>query len=111
MLNLKDREKKMSDSSDLEVLEEKSKTNVIELDDSSSSSTENEYSKSSSNKPNGAECLARCKEFAKVTNTDTALAMFYLQDNDWNLEVCLSFIFVFYKLIIYPICFLTKRKV
>jgi hypothetical protein len=78
----------MSDSSDLEILEENSKTNIIELDDSSSSSTENENSKSNS-KPNGAECLARCKEFAKVTNTDTALAMFYLQDNDWNLEVCL----------------------
>lgn len=86
----------MSDSSDLEILEEKPKTKVIELNDSSSSSsssstTENDDnkppSKSNSNKPSGAECLARCKEFAKVTNTDTALAMFYLQDNDWNLEV------------------------
>ncbi len=34
-----------------------------------------------------ADCLKRCQEFAQVTNTDTALAMFYLQDVKWDLEV------------------------
>lgn len=38
------------------------------------------------NQPSGAECLARCKQFAEITGTDTALAMFYLQDNQWNLQ-------------------------
>ncbi|RNA02866.1 hypothetical protein BpHYR1_021018, partial [Brachionus plicatilis] len=38
------------------------------------------------NQPSGAECLARCKEFAEITGTDTALAMFYLQDTKWNLQ-------------------------
>jgi hypothetical protein len=35
--------------------------------------------------PNGAECFSRCKQFAEITGTDTALAMFYLQDTKWNL--------------------------
>ena len=82
----------MSDDSDLEILDQKKGKEVIELDSSSSSaSTEDDdtskASESSKNKPSGSECLSRCKEFAKVTNTDTALAMFYLQDNDWDLEV------------------------
>lgn len=38
------------------------------------------------NLPSGAECLARSKEFAKITNTDMALAMFYLQDTKWDLD-------------------------
>lgn len=42
--------------------------------------------KSSEQTPNGAECLKRCKEFAERTGTDTALAMFYLQETNWNLE-------------------------
>ena len=87
----------MSDDSDLEILDHKKGKEVIELDSSSSSaSTEDEddnskAGESSKNKPSGSECLARCKEFAKVTNTDTALAMFYLQDNDWDLEVIYTF--------------------
>jgi len=32
------------------------------------------------------EC-ERCREFASITETDTALAMFYLQNNKWDLEV------------------------
>ena len=39
------------------------------------------------NLPSGPECLRRCQEFATVTNTDSALAMFYLQDVEWDLEV------------------------
>ena len=37
--------------------------------------------------PSAAECDARSKQFAAVTGTDTALAMFYLQDRKWDLEV------------------------
>lgn len=49
------------------------------------SSSENESDNDGA--PNGAECLNRCKEFAEVTNTDRALAMFYLQDVKWDLQV------------------------
>ena len=35
----------------------------------------------------GTECFNRCKKFVELTNTDNALAMFYLQDVEWNLEV------------------------
>ena len=37
--------------------------------------------------PSAEECDKRCKEFASITGTDTALAMFYLQDRAWNLPV------------------------
>jgi len=37
--------------------------------------------------PSREECECRCKQFAEVTGTDTALAMFYLQDRKWELEV------------------------
>jgi len=39
------------------------------------------------NLPPAAECDRRCKEFAEVTGTDTALAMLFLQDRQWSLEV------------------------
>lgn len=39
--------------------------------------------------PSGPECLRRCKEFADVTSTNNALAMFYLQAAKWDLEVAL----------------------
>jgi hypothetical protein len=39
------------------------------------------------NLPSGPECLHRCQQFVTITNTDSALAMFYLQDVEWNLEV------------------------
>ena len=44
------------------------------------------------NLPSAAECDRRCKEFAEITGTDTALAMFFLQDRQWSLEVgyCLA---------------------
>ena len=41
----------------------------------------------STEKPSGAECLSRCKEFASITGTDSALAMFYLQNLNWDLQV------------------------
>ncbi len=37
--------------------------------------------------PSSAECLNRCREFASITSTDNALAMFYLQDTKWDLQV------------------------
>lgn len=39
------------------------------------------------NLPSASECEERCQRFAEVTGTDTALAMFYLQDREWNLDV------------------------
>jgi hypothetical protein len=39
------------------------------------------------NLPPAAECEARCQRFADVTGTDTALAMMFLQNVDWNLDV------------------------
>lgn len=39
------------------------------------------------NLPSAAECEKRCQSFADITGTDTALAMFYLQDRNWNVEV------------------------
>ena len=37
--------------------------------------------------PSMEVCDARCNQFAEITSTDTALAMFYLQDTKWDLEV------------------------
>ena len=51
------------------------------------------------NQPNGVECLKRCKEFASITGTDNALAMFYLQDTKWDLEVLNGSIYLNYKII------------
>lgn len=42
------------------------------------------------NLPSAAECDRRCKEFAAITCTDAALAMFLLQDREWNLERALA---------------------
>lgn len=58
---------------------------------------EEEVEEIEQDEPNGAECLRRCKEFASVTGTDNALAMFYLQDTKWDLEaIYLFFLFLFY---------------
>ena len=40
--------------------------------------------------PPREECQRRCSEFASITQTDTALAMFFLQNREWNLEVCIN---------------------
>jgi len=39
------------------------------------------------NLPSAAECDRLCKEFAEVTGTDSACAMYFLQDRQWSLEV------------------------
>lgn len=44
-------------------------------------------SESEENIPSKEECEERCQQFAVVTGTDTALAMFYLQDRDWDVDV------------------------
>ena len=49
--------------------------------------SDSDVSESEANLPTAAECEARCQEFAAVTGTDTALAQFYLQDMEWNVEV------------------------
>lgn len=36
--------------------------------------------------PSREECELRCQQFAEITGTDSALAMFYLQDREWNLD-------------------------
>ena len=53
--------------------------------------------------PSPEECEKRCQEFAAITGTDTALAMFYLQDRDWSLDV-ISFYFPVRKSIRHIIC-------
>jgi len=40
--------------------------------------------------PSGEQCQKASEEFAAVTGTDTALAMFYLQDVRWSLEAALN---------------------
>ena len=37
--------------------------------------------------PSRDECERRCQNFAEITGTDSALAMFYLQDREWDLDV------------------------
>lgn len=37
--------------------------------------------------PSADECQRRSVEFAKITQTDTALAMMFLQDTAWDLQV------------------------
>lgn len=39
--------------------------------------------------PSGDECKRRCDEFVKVTGTNSALAMFFLQNVKWDLQVSL----------------------
>ncbi|KAL3891595.1 hypothetical protein ACJMK2_003851 [Sinanodonta woodiana] len=45
------------------------------------------------NLPSASECEARCQKFAEITGTDTALAMFFLQDRDWDLDRSLNSFF------------------
>ena len=59
----------------------------IEIINESSSNDDEDDEDDDSNQLSGAECLIRCKEFASITGTDNALAMFYLQNTKWNLEV------------------------
>ncbi|XP_029650669.1 tyrosyl-DNA phosphodiesterase 2 [Octopus sinensis] len=43
--------------------------------------------------PSGAECKERCDEFVKLTGTDSAMAMFYLQNCSWDLQCAVNFYF------------------
>lgn len=75
----------MSSDEDVEFLSEKKAENdesVVTIE--SSDESENE------DIPDGAECLKRCREFASVTETDNALAMFYLQENKWDLQLSIE---------------------
>ena len=69
-------------SSDDEEYESKNQTTKESVSDCSEYEDDDEE-----NLPSGNECLQRCKEFATVTGTDSALAMFYLQDSKWDLQV------------------------
>jgi len=40
--------------------------------------------------PSGEDCQKASEEFAAITGTDTALAMFYLQDVKWKLEPAIN---------------------
>lgn len=40
--------------------------------------------------PSAQECQKRVEQFAEVTNTDEALAQFYLQERQWNLDTALQ---------------------
>ena len=37
--------------------------------------------------PSRDACETRCQKFAEITGTDSAMAMFFLQDRKWDLDV------------------------
>ena len=37
--------------------------------------------------PSRDECETRCQKFAEITGTDSAMALFFLQDRKWDLDV------------------------
>lgn len=89
----------MSSDEEIEFITEQnndSSTEVLSSVEEVETSHENEKSAvtisdsesdSEENLPSGAECLRRCQEFASTTETDSALAMFFLQQNKWDLDV------------------------
>lgn len=89
-----------SDDDDIiELVDELSKSHQDSSSSMSANSSLNKSGKSTRSEedagevPSGPDCLARCKEFAQVTGTDRALAMFYLQEKKWNLQKSLDFYF------------------
>ena len=66
--------------------------------DSKTSSNTDSDSDQDANMPSGAECLKRCQQFAEITSTDKALAMFFLQNCKWDLEVNLYWLTLFFIL-------------
>ncbi|XP_003748534.1 tyrosyl-DNA phosphodiesterase 2 [Galendromus occidentalis] len=54
--------------------------------DRTSSDEENESGGLPENFPPVEVCLERCRKFVELTNTNEALAQFFLQDRDWDLE-------------------------
>ena len=91
----------MSSDEEIEYLETTSKGSrrhhekevYYEVSSSSSSSENESDSEDDENRPSGAECLNRCKQFAEFTSTDSALAMYFLQNNKWDLENALNMFF------------------
>ncbi|CAE1267020.1 TDP2 [Acanthosepion pharaonis] len=43
--------------------------------------------------PSGDECKRRCDEFVNVTGTNSALAMFFLQNVKWDLQAAINYYF------------------
>ncbi|KAH9510250.1 Tyrosyl-DNA phosphodiesterase 2 [Bulinus truncatus] len=56
--------------------------------------SDSESDQDDANLPTKEECEERCQQFAEITGTDTALAMFYLQDRDWIVERALNAFFL-----------------
>ena len=71
------------------------------------SDSEGDKEEDDANLPSREECETRCQTFAEVTGTDSALAMFYLQDRDWDLQVSLYYNF---NLVLISCNFSTRRK-
>ncbi|KAK3764219.1 hypothetical protein RRG08_044145 [Elysia crispata] len=70
-------------------------TSVIKMDSDkvytvADSDSEGDKEEDDANLPSREECETRCQTFAEVTGTDSALAMFYLQDRDWDLQRSIS---------------------
>jgi tyrosyl-DNA phosphodiesterase 2 len=84
-------------SEDLIVIEDDDDIQIIESDEGEEEDKEEdkeedpEEDKEEEEELNSAECLLKCEKFAYNTGTDKALAMFYLQDRNWNLEEALEF--------------------
>ncbi|GFO05870.1 tyrosyl-DNA phosphodiesterase 2-like [Plakobranchus ocellatus] len=55
-----------------------------------SDSDEGKSDEDDANLPSRDECESRCQMFAEITGTDSALAMFYLQDREWDLQRAVS---------------------
>ena len=105
-----------SDDDDIiELVDELSKSHQDSSSSMSANSSLNKSGKSTRSEedagevPSGPDCLARCKEFAQVTGTDRALAMFYLQEKKWNLQVYIYFIYLYLKKFLFLI-FLIKKS-
>lgn len=71
------------------------KSGKASADQSNDGGDERSESEEENSEPelSGAECLEICKKFAQITDTDRALAMFYLQDTKWDLERALNSFF------------------
>ncbi|GFR70133.1 TRAF and TNF receptor-associated protein [Elysia marginata] len=54
------------------------------------SDSEEDIDEDEANLPSREECEERCQTFAEVTGTDSALAMFYLQDREWDVQRSIS---------------------
>ena len=97
--------KTMNSDEDIEIVchqNNDTSAEILSSDDEVETSHDNEKSAvtisdsdsdTDENLPSGPECLRRCKDFATITETDQALAMFFLQQNKWDLDVSTASIF------------------